>query len=424
MFQLALLPFGGDAHGLIVWPSSRSTLNAPHYNADISWNSEPFPIRCNGVQSPDYCPHCLNGNGPGNLMGGASGSPGQSGNSFDLYDYAKASKCEANSADEHTWEPQKVCKAESVLDLTVKFTTAHGGVMGAWICFVEEGGYKTFYDANEPLFDDVSGATASSLSNFDDCWQRMEYVPSATDPGANFMYGALGETNDITGGFRIPTAPSGSGYSGHALVMWQWTTSNSFYSERFIDLQTANPTLWNALNKNSHGNCSGSCSPAAADVLGDARQNAGDYLNEQFRQLIDIEISPTAGDQDCVRTGSDVFRPFYWLDSTTVPTPAPTPEPTVEPIVEEPTIEEPIMEEPIVTVPEEPTVEPTPAPTPEPTPAPTDLLPEWAQCDGPDGGFPACQAGCDCIGHDIWWKGCQPQQGWKCEHAFQTPPFQ
>lgn len=362
-------------------------------------------------------------------MGGYSGSPGQSGNPLDRYDRAKSWDCASNPDDSHTWEAQKGCKAGQVLDLTFKFTAPHGGVMAAWICFVEDPAYAEAYHNNERLYDefgtDSQGRLTRDASAFDDCWQMMEYVPSPKDQGANFMYAKLGEQRELTGSFRIPDTE----YSGHAIVMHQWTTSNSFMSERFLDLHTANPTLWDALNKNPNGNIAADKCEASAtcrrehEVSNQELQRKGDHLNEQFRQLIDIHIDDSAANDACQRFGNDVYRPFYWLEDSPAPAPQP-PSPTPAPETPAP--------QPTPTPAPEPTSTPAPEPSPpvDPTPAPQPPTPEPVTLDAFDvchrqgQTFPVCASGCDCQG-GYFRQGeqiglCRPRAGLNCGDAAQV----
>jgi len=454
IFSKLILVAQGDAHGFMYDPPARSYINTPHYPGIL--------LQCPGLGTHalvDYCPHCRNGMGAGQPMVGLSGAPGQgvSESTFlamPRYDQAKGFTCPGSDSIHHEWVSERSCAPGGEIDLSFRFSTPHGGILRAFICPVGNGTpHHDAYDSNTLLTDPV----------FDDCWREITYTPPAGSPDEHLdhWYVNQGEGRALTGRYKLPDdAPAGL-----TLLVLQWTTSNSFYSKKFLELRDTDEYLWDQTSKTNNGNdiygrCTATtsngdltdfakeCQTAALDTI-PVMQDFGDWFNEQFRQLTSITIDNSAGKNDCHAAAGIVdARPFYWLDSSPTPSPIATPapeEPTPAPVDPTPAPVEPTpapvptpeptpepTPDPTDPPTKPPVADPTPAPVEPPTPAPIAPTPSptespgsspvhniWEQCGGANWGPEPCNEGLICEGGK-WYKQCKADPNRTCGVAWEA----
>merc|ERR1711907_425887 len=159
-------------------------------------------------------------------MLGLSGAPGQGVSEATFlarprYEQAKGFECPGSGTIHHEWKSERTCTPGGEIDLSFFFSTPHGGIFRAFMCSVGSGTlHHDAYEANTLLTDPI----------FKSCWREIEYSPPAGSPDEHleYMYADQGESHALTGRYKLPDDAPG----GLTLLMWQWTTSNSFYSRK------------------------------------------------------------------------------------------------------------------------------------------------------------------------------------------------
>lgn len=173
----------------------------------------------------------------------------------------------------------------------------------------------------------------------EDCFEEMTYSPleSQIDFGLTGTGWYLPYTKDnantrgpgksTTARYILPETYKGQAFpAGHAIILIQWTTSHQSNPKKVAELKTTNPGLYamlthkNGFRESADEKCEaktdrekGQCAADWAAFTGSKTlQDQGDWLGQQFRQLVDIEISGDANDDACHAPNPEQ-RPFDFV---------------------------------------------------------------------------------------------------------------